>query len=45
MAFGLRLSARVLAWLSVAIVFAPLCFRLGHLPLLAPDEGRNAETP
>jgi 4-amino-4-deoxy-L-arabinose transferase-like glycosyltransferase len=25
------------------IVFAALCFRLGHLPLLAPDEGRNAE--
>ena len=27
----------------MAIVFAALCFRLGHLPLLAPDEGRNAE--
>ncbi|MGA3284758.1 MAG: glycosyltransferase family 39 protein [Verrucomicrobiota bacterium] len=25
------------------IVFTTLCFRLGHLPLLAPDEGRNAE--
>ena len=25
------------------IVFATLCFRLGHLPLLQPDEGRNAE--
>jgi 4-amino-4-deoxy-L-arabinose transferase-like glycosyltransferase len=37
------LSVRVLALLSVAIVFAALCFRLGHLPLLAPDEGRNAE--
>jgi 4-amino-4-deoxy-L-arabinose transferase-like glycosyltransferase len=29
--------------LTVGIVFAALCFRLGHLPLLAPDEGRNAE--
>jgi 4-amino-4-deoxy-L-arabinose transferase-like glycosyltransferase len=37
------LSARVLALLAVGIVFAALCFRLGHLPLLAPDEGRNAE--
>ena len=27
----------------MGIVFASLCFRLGHLPLLAPDEGRNAE--
>jgi 4-amino-4-deoxy-L-arabinose transferase-like glycosyltransferase len=25
------------------IVFATLCFRLGHLSLLQPDEGRNAE--
>lgn len=24
-------------------MFAALCFRLGYLPLLAPDEGRNAE--
>ena len=37
------LSARVLALLAVGIVFAALCLRLGHLPLLAPDEGRNAE--
>jgi 4-amino-4-deoxy-L-arabinose transferase-like glycosyltransferase len=37
------LSNRVLASLAVAIAFATLCFRLGHLPLLAPDEGRNAE--
>jgi 4-amino-4-deoxy-L-arabinose transferase-like glycosyltransferase len=29
--------------MMVVIVFAVLCFRLGHLPLLAPDEGRNAE--
>ena len=27
----------------MVIVFATLCFRLGHLPLLQPDEGRNAE--
>ena len=37
------LSARLLGLLAVGIVFAALCFRLGHLPLLAPDEGRNAE--
>jgi len=37
------LSDRALAWLAGAIVFMSLCFRLGHLPLLAPDEGRNAE--
>ena len=36
-------SERLLALLAVGIVFAALCFRLGHLPLLAPDEGRNAE--
>jgi hypothetical protein len=29
--------------MMVLIVFAALCLRLGHLPLLAPDEGRNAE--
>ena len=33
----------MLALLAVGIAFAALCFRLGHLPLLAPDEGRNAE--
>ena len=27
----------------MAIVFVTICFRLGHLPLQAPDEGRNAE--
>ena len=37
------LSNRALAWLAAVIVFVALCFRLGHLPLLAPDEGRNAE--
>ena len=30
-------------WLALAIVWFTLCFRLGHLPLIAPDEGRNAE--
>lgn len=29
--------------LAGVIVLAALCFRLGHLPLLAPDEGRNAQ--
>jgi 4-amino-4-deoxy-L-arabinose transferase-like glycosyltransferase len=29
--------------LAVATVLSTLCFRLGYLPLLAPDEGRNAE--
>jgi 4-amino-4-deoxy-L-arabinose transferase-like glycosyltransferase len=33
----------VLAGLAAAVVFLSLCFRLGHLPLMAPDEGRNAE--
>jgi 4-amino-4-deoxy-L-arabinose transferase-like glycosyltransferase len=37
------LSPRALAGLAVAVVFATLCFRLGHLPLIQPDEGRNAE--
>ena len=37
------LSPRALAALAVAVVFATLCFRLGHLPLIQPDEGRNAE--
>ena len=37
------LSNRALAVLAVVVVFASLCLRLGHLPLLAPDEGRNAE--
>jgi 4-amino-4-deoxy-L-arabinose transferase-like glycosyltransferase len=34
---------RGLAWFAVVSVFVSLCFRLGHLPLLAPDEGRNVE--
>jgi 4-amino-4-deoxy-L-arabinose transferase-like glycosyltransferase len=34
---------RVLALLAVAVVFATCCAGLGRLPLLAPDEGRNAE--
>jgi 4-amino-4-deoxy-L-arabinose transferase-like glycosyltransferase len=29
--------------LAVATVLSTLCFRLGYLPLLSPDEGRNAE--
>jgi len=29
--------------LALTIVWVTLCFRLGHLPLIAPDEGRNAE--
>src|ERR1700722_5620479 len=29
--------------LAVVIVFTSLCFRLGHLPLLEPDEERNTE--
>ena len=37
------LSPRTLPLLALGIVFAALCFRLGYLPLLAPDEGRNAE--
>src|SRR5262245_8037934 len=38
----LRLN-RLLAWFAGVIVFTTLCFRLGHLPLLAPDEGLKAE--
>jgi 4-amino-4-deoxy-L-arabinose transferase-like glycosyltransferase len=30
-------------WLALAIVWLTICFRLGGLPLLQPDEGRNAE--
>jgi len=30
-------------WLAVAVVWFALCFRLGHLSLISPDEGRNAE--
>ena len=37
------LSQRALAGFAMVIVFLALCLRLGHLPLLAPDEGRNAE--
>jgi 4-amino-4-deoxy-L-arabinose transferase-like glycosyltransferase len=36
-------SERVLGWLAVATVISTLCCRLGYLPLLSPDEGRNAE--
>jgi 4-amino-4-deoxy-L-arabinose transferase-like glycosyltransferase len=34
---------RALGWLAVVIAIATLFCRLGVLPLLAPDEGRNAE--
>ena len=34
---------KLLAGLAIVLVFGALCFRLGHLPLLQPDEGRNAE--
>ena len=37
------LSNRTVAGLAIVIVLASICLRLGHLPLLAPDEGRNAE--
>jgi hypothetical protein len=40
------LTSRVtIGWVSVAaaVVWISLCFRLGHLPLISPDEGRNAE--
>ena len=30
-------------WLAVVICWFTICFRLGSLPLLQPDEGRNAE--
>jgi len=36
-------SERGLFWLAIVIVIATMCCRLGYLPLLAPDEGRNAE--
>jgi 4-amino-4-deoxy-L-arabinose transferase-like glycosyltransferase len=34
---------RVLSFLAIGVIFATCCARLGQLPLLAPDEGRNAE--
>jgi 4-amino-4-deoxy-L-arabinose transferase-like glycosyltransferase len=43
MASSSFLSNRILAVLAVAVAFGSLCFRLGYLPLIAPDEGRNAE--
>jgi 4-amino-4-deoxy-L-arabinose transferase-like glycosyltransferase len=36
-------TGRALFWLAVATLISTLCWRLGYLPLLAPDEGRNAE--
>jgi 4-amino-4-deoxy-L-arabinose transferase-like glycosyltransferase len=29
--------------LALIVAWFALCFRLGHLPLISPDEGRNAE--
>ena len=29
--------------IAVVVVFVSLCFGLGRLPLIEPDEGRNAE--
>lgn len=36
-------TEKLLAGLAIVLVYGALCFRLGHLPLLQPDEGRNAE--
>ncbi|HEU4565106.1 MAG TPA: glycosyltransferase family 39 protein [Gemmatimonadaceae bacterium] len=36
-------SAHALALLAIAVALACILFRLGALPLLQPDEGRNAE--
>ena len=36
-------SETVWIWLALVIAWFALCFRLGSLPLLQPDEGRNAE--
>jgi hypothetical protein len=41
--FSASLAETVWVWLALAVVWFTLCFRLGHLPLIAPDEGRNAE--
>jgi 4-amino-4-deoxy-L-arabinose transferase-like glycosyltransferase len=30
-------------WLALMVAWLAICFRLGSLPLLQPDEGRNAE--
>jgi 4-amino-4-deoxy-L-arabinose transferase-like glycosyltransferase len=30
-------------WLALAVAWFAICFRLGSLPLVQPDEGRNAE--
>src|SRR5437899_4370990 len=37
------MSDRSLRWLLAATMISTLFWRLGYLPLLAPDEGRNAE--
>ena len=41
--FSTSLAESAWVWLALAVVWFALCFRLGHLPLIAPDEGRNAE--
>ena len=41
--FSAWLAETAWVWLALAAVWFTLCFRLGHLPLIAPDEGRNAE--
>ena len=41
--FSAWLAETAWVWLALAVVWFALCFRLGHLPLIAPDEGRNAE--
>ena len=36
-------SEAVWICLALAVLWFAICFRLGNLPLLQPDEGRNAE--
>ena len=42
---ALLTSRTPIGWVcvAVAVVWISLCFRLGYLPLISPDEGRNAE--
>ena len=40
---GVGWWSRALPLFAVTLVFISLCLGLGHLPLLQPDEGRNAE--
>jgi 4-amino-4-deoxy-L-arabinose transferase-like glycosyltransferase len=41
--FSASPSETAWVWLALIVAWLSLCFRLGHLPLSAPDEGRNAE--